>query len=1074
MDDLPPMADNKKLLIEQYLRQKEAFDTILKDKAKTDLFVFNRYVLDVEKGKQELAPFHKELCTFITDDIKKKKLILIPRGHLKALKTEGTLVLTPGGYKKYSDLKVGDKVIGGDGLPTKVIKIHPKSKMELYKVTTNDGRELICNKEHLFRVRVPQNNKRWEIRNLRWILKRYSRERLDKRDGKIHYEHPIQLEPILVEFNEKVLPIDPYTLGMWLGDGHSAGSRMTSDDPEIFNYSKFDWYKLSGKYAYGTRGLQKILRLNDLQNNKHIPREYFTSNSKQRLELLRGLMDTDGTCHSQGGIAYFSNTKYQLIKDIVELVRSLGGVAMICKVDMEVNGKPYDTWTVSVKLPSGINPFNLKRKVKKYTGLKRELTINIVNVEPVDYDVANCITVEGDGMFIVNDYFPTHNSTLVTIGYSLFRIVNNPNVRILILNATWQMAVDFLTEIKNHLQNNPLIAELYPEIHEAAMNPSEWAQDRITIKRNDTNVKGPTVWAAGVESNLVGSHPDVIIMDDVVNRDNVTTPEQIQKVILRYKDCLDLLEPGGQFLVIGTRWSEGDLYAWMLDKDNSIVQSYDVMIKRAYEGDLETGEDFIPLWPAKFSQKELLTRLREKYWYEFSCTPAETPILMSDWTMKSISKIKAGDEVMGFVKENGERSKLCKTKVKRTFSKTDVVYDLKMQSGRKVRCTKDHKWYMQRFDKTHQTYSPAKVGRSLRFIAPTDNFKVSSRERELWMYLAGIFDGEGSAKSGGCLTVTQGHIGNKVVYEKIISTLKKLKIEYSEYERAADNSGGRNAQANRIIWFKNNFETCLKLIRITNLAKKQQIVDKMIGFGKRFVRELDEIEDIKESGIEPVYALETETGNYIAWGYASSNSQYLNNPIPDKAATFQREWFQKFDIEDIRGKTLTKVMTIDPAISLEKEADYTAIIVCGIDTFGNIFVLDMFRDRVSPSQLIAKIFDLNEMWHPNSIGVETVSYQKALSYSLKEEMQKRRKYLPIHELKPQERAKDMRIRGLQPQYAAKKIYHRAGHPITQYLEAELTAFPRGIHDDLVDSFSYALDLLFPPKINRGYQNHYLY
>ena len=308
----------------------------------------------------------------------------------------------------------------------------------------------------------------------------------------------------------------------------------------------------------------------------------------------------------------------------------------------------------------------------------------------------------------------------------------------------------------------------------------------------------------------------------MVSRDNVSTPEQIDKVKLRYKDALDLLEPGGQLLVIGTRWTEGDLYSWMLDKDNSIIQNYDVMIKRAYEGDLETGENFTSLWPEKFDQKELLERLGEKSWYEFS-------------------------------------------------------------------------------------------------------------------------------------------------------------------------------------------------------------------------------------------------------------AQYLNDPIPDKDATFHRDWFQSYDPSDIRGKELTKVLTIDPAISLERSADYTGMVVSGIDTFGNIFVLDMIRERLTPSQLIDTVFRLNEAWHPTSVGVETVAYQKAIAYSLKEEMQKRRRYLPIVELKPEQRAKDLRIRGLQPQYAGHKVFHPKDHKLTPYLEAELNAFPRGIHDDLVDAFSYALDLLYPPK-RKGerYHKEYLY
>lgn len=410
-------------------------------------------------------------------------------------------------------------------------------------------------------------------------------------------------------------------------------------------------------------------------------------------------------------------------------------------------------------------------------------------------------------------------STLITIGYSLFRIINDQNIRVLILNATWQMAVDFLSEIKRHLKANEKLIELYGALAE---NPEEWSQDRITIQRANHNIKGPTVWAAGIDSNLVGSHPDMVIYDDVVTRDNITTRESIEKVILRYKDTLDLLEPGGQLIVIGTRWTDGELYDWLMNKDNPAHVDYDVMIKQAYDGNLTTGEGFVPLWPEKFTREELKSRQQAKGWYEFS-------------------------------------------------------------------------------------------------------------------------------------------------------------------------------------------------------------------------------------------------------------SQYLNNPIPDEAALFKSSWFKSFDIEDIKGKEMTKVMTIDPAISLDKEADYTAIMVTGIDIFGNIFVLDIARGHYTPREIIDKIFSMNANWNVHSVGIETVAYQKALAYSLKEEMVARRKFLPIEELRPNDRTKDQRIKGLQPSYENGKIFHRMGHHLTPYLEEELIKFPRGRRDDLIDALSYSLDLLFPPrkKTNR-YHSEYLY
>jgi predicted phage terminase large subunit-like protein len=663
-------------------------------------------------------------------------------------------------------------------------------------------------------------------------------------------------------------------------------------------------------------------------------------------------------------------------------------------------------------------------------------------------------------------------STLITIGYSLHQIINNPNIRILILNATWQMAVDFLTEIKRHLQNNETLINLYGDL---TQGNTEWSQDRITLSRSNQNIKGPTVWASGVESNLVGSHPDLIIMDDLVNRDNIETRESIEKVILRYKDALDLLEPGGQLIVIGTRWTEGELYSWLMDKDSGASIQYDVMIKKAYEGDLMTGEGFQSLWPEKFTREELLERLKGKGWYEF-CTPYETPILMSDFTTKPIGEVKPGDEIIGFERQGDERTVLIKTIVKNKSSLLAPVNILSMESGRTVRCTRQHKWYTARgrTDKTHSQYASAKIGRDLMFVCPVEEKIWSQEQKDAWQYLAGMFDGEGSAKSGGCLTISQG-FKNKVVIDKIKNTLNILNIEYSEYVKKADSS---KRQPNDIlmIWLKDNFQTQIDLIRYGDPAKKYQIADKMIRKGKRFIKERDKVLDIIEEGMEEVFALETGTGNYIAWGYASSNSaQYLNNPVPDESATFKKGWFQRFDIEDIRGKEMTKVLTIDPAISLDKEADYTAMVVSGIDVFGNIFILDIVRGHYTPNQIINKIFELNSMWSPKEIGIETVAFQKALAYTLREEMKNTHKMVPIRELKTQDRSKDQRIKGLQPSYENGKIFHRNGHPLTVYLEDELMKFPRGRNDDIIDAESYMLDLLFPPRQKtHRYHNQYLY
>ena len=171
---------------------------------------------------------------------------------------------------------------------------------------------------------------------------------------------------------------------------------------------------------------------------------------------------------------------------------------------------------------------------------------------------------------------------------------------------------------------------------------------------------------------------------------------------------------------------------------------------------------------------------------------------------------------------------------------------------------------------------------------------------------------------------------------------------------------------------------------------------------------------------------------------------------------------------------MNNYLTIDPAISTEKQADYTAMVLTGVDRWGNIYVRDLIRERLNPNQIIDSIFKLAHLWSPKIIGLEDVAWQKTLSYSVREQMRIRGNYLPIIPVKPGGRSKDERIRGLQPLYANGKIFHNRRHPLMRHLEEELNRFPRATHDDLCDALSYTLDFFSRPKEKRSYNQHYLY
>lgn len=217
-------------------------------------------------------------------------------------------------------------------------------------------------------------------------------------------------------------------------------------------------------------------------------------------------------------------------------------------------------------------------------------------------------------------------STLITIGYSLMRIAQDPSVRILIANATYDMATSFLGQIKKHLQNNEIFRGYYGDL---AKNASRWSENMISVPQlKPFEKKEATVTTYGVGGNLVSQHYDLIIMDDVVNRDLVSTPEQIQKTILFYKDALDLLEPTGTLIIIGTRWADSDLYGWILDKSNPerAFEDFDLFFRQAYTGNLETGENLKMLYPQKFTQEIIEGLKRSKGPMEFAAQYMNDPM----------------------------------------------------------------------------------------------------------------------------------------------------------------------------------------------------------------------------------------------------------------------------------------------------------------------------------------------------------------------------------------------------------------------------------------------------------------
>lgn len=395
-------------------------------------------------------------------------VILADQMGLGKLEFVDNKVFTPKGRNRIGDLKIGDKVIGSDGKSHNVVGVFPQGEKDLYRVTFNDGSSVLVGLEHLWTVFTRdvntsrKNNKedRTVVLTTGQLMDKYLKLRLKgkgwnekrpyefstyyvEKNGNLKWQIPI-VKPIEFE-NSDILPIDPYLLGLILGDGHisknsSIHFTVHKDDyDEIFsNYDVFE-KKLNPKrpnvrFCYITAGMNKKIEILGLKNkkalNKFIPDCYKYSSIENRISILQGLMDTDGHCMlNKKKENVFSGTEYctiseQLADDVCEIVYSLGGIARKkSKIGSYTkNGIKYickKAYRINIKMPEGINPFRLKRKSDRYNPPKKyKVARYISNIEYEKKGEAVCISVDSpDNLYVTEHGIVTHNTAqaLLTI-----------------------------------------------------------------------------------------------------------------------------------------------------------------------------------------------------------------------------------------------------------------------------------------------------------------------------------------------------------------------------------------------------------------------------------------------------------------------------------------------------------------------------------------------------------------------------------------------------------------------------------------------------------------------------------
>ena len=186
-------------------------------------------------------------------------------------------------------------------------------------------------------------------------------------------------------------------------------------------------------------------------------------------------------------------------------------------------------------------------------------------------------------------------------------------------------------------------------------------------------------------------------------------------------------------------------------------------------------------------------------------------------------------------------------------------------------------------------------------------------------------------------------------------------------------------------------------------------------------------------------------------------NQYQNEIVPDDQKVFKKSWLRYFNSIPDGCNTFG---FIDPAISLENGADYTAVVIVDCDKNNQWYIKYAKRYRINPTEIVSLCFQIQEQFHCKIIGIEDVAYQKALLYMLSEEMKRRNKIIPVHGVHPgTDKTKETRILGLVPRFEWGRILINQG---LHDLELELHTFPRGRHDDLLDALSQIEQIAYYP------------
>lgn len=422
---------------------------------------------------------------------------LAPGVHVIAARAKGgkaqplySKIYTKNGYKIMGDIIVGDEVWTPNGNLSKVIAIHPQGKKSIYRIYFKYGDYVDCCEDHLWKI-YNYRKKKYQVLSLKEVLN--SGKIIEKKRTK-------WFTPILEcgpNYSEVELPIKPYLFGALLGDGYlkQGTIRFTNEDKEVINKIKKEIpdttklvrkknkdieYGIVNRISNHKRTETKIhldkFGLSVGSHNKFIPEVYKYSSLEQRLEVIRGLMDTDGSVNlhdnNSSGIE-FTTVSTKLAEDFKWLIQSIGGLVDIKKRYTSYTGtdKKFPSFRIRIFIDDPSILFHCSKK-KNLCRKRRKLSLkrSIKNIEYIGEDEAKCITIaDPDGLYLTDNFIVTHNS----------HICDNMGINIA-RNGIPVLVIDTEMQIKKHHYR---LLSLISEVKVNSIKKGEYTKKQVEVQK---------------------------------------------------------------------------------------------------------------------------------------------------------------------------------------------------------------------------------------------------------------------------------------------------------------------------------------------------------------------------------------------------------------------------------------------------------------------------------------------------------------------------------------------------------------------------------------------------------------